>query len=148
MCVSKIEAFCAKGNGVSFDNGMRHQNRIIETKEKWFLLHGNSPYKFFPDKFILQETNKNHFLKELMSVVVLLVVFSACGGIRTGINLPVLTAYFPVLAEGILGKGGLFVTPPLEDCLNGLFYPNWNDLQHIDSSVADCLALTWQKCQS
>ncbi len=44
-------------------------------------------------------------------------VFSACGGIRTGSKLPVLTAYFPVLACGILGKGGLFVAPPLEDAL-------------------------------
>ncbi len=34
--------------------------------------------------------------------------------------MPVLTAYSPVLAYGILGKGGLFVTPPLEDCLNWL----------------------------
>ncbi len=31
-----------------------------------------------------------------------------------------LTAYFPMLAQGILGKGGLFVVPPLEDCLIGL----------------------------
>ena len=35
----------------------------------------------------------------------LVVVFSACGGICTGRNMPVLTAYFPVLAKGILGKG-------------------------------------------
>ena len=39
----------------------------------------------------------------------LLVVFSACGGIRTGSKLPVLTAYFPVhLGEMV------------EDCLTGL----------------------------
>ena len=42
-------------------------------------------------------------------------MFSACGGKRTGDKLPVLTAYFPVLAEDILGKGGLFVAPPLDD---------------------------------
>ena len=34
--------------------------------------------------------------------------------------MPVLTAYFPMLAKGILGKGGLFVAQPLEDCLIGL----------------------------
>ena len=45
----------------------------------------------------------------LKSFVILLVVFSACGGIRTGSKLLVLTAYFPVLAKGILGKCGLFV---------------------------------------
>ncbi len=28
-----------------------------------------------------------------------------------------LTAYFPVLAQGILGKGGLFLVPPVEGCL-------------------------------
>ncbi len=56
----------------------------------------------------------------------LLVVFSACGGIRTGRRMPVLTAYFPVLAWGILGKGGLFVR----------LY------RFTVSSVADCQALT------
>ncbi len=55
----------------------------------------------------------------------MLVVFSACGGIRTGISVLVLPAYFPVLAYGILGKGGLFVAPPFEDWANGLFYPSW-----------------------
>ena len=34
--------------------------------------------------------------------------------------MPVLTTYFPVLASGILGKGVLFVTPPLEDYLTVL----------------------------
>ena len=33
-----------------------------------------------------------------------LFAFSACGGMRTGKRMPVLTAYFPVLAYGILGK--------------------------------------------
>ena len=70
------------------------------------------------------------------------VVFSACGGIRTSSKLPVFTAYFPVLAEGILGKGGLLVTPPLEDCLTGLTGSSTqagtscNDLSLIGSSVA------------
>ncbi len=36
------------------------------------------------------------------------------------VKLPVLIAYFPVLALGILGKGVLFVTQPLEDRLTGL----------------------------
>ena len=45
----------------------------------------------------------------MIMYILLSVVFSACGGIRTGIKVPVLTAYFPMLAEGILGKGGLFV---------------------------------------
>ncbi len=48
----------------------------------------------------------------------LLVTFSACGGIRTGSSMPVLTAYFPA----ILGKG--------VGCswANWLFYPSWNRL--------------------
>ena len=49
-----------------------------------------------------------------------MVVFSACGGILTDSKLPVLTAYFPVLASGILGKGVLFLVPPLEECLTEL----------------------------
>ena len=60
----------------------------------------------------------------------------------------VLTAYFPVLAEGILGKAGLFVTLPLEDYLSGLTGSStragtgYTDLQLVGSSVADCQALT------
>ncbi len=75
-------------------------------------------------------------------------VFSAFGGIRTGSKIPVLTAYLPVLAYGILGKGGLFVTPPLEDCLTGTTGSSTQaetgctDLQLIGSSVADSQALT------
>ncbi len=78
----------------------------------------------------------------------LLVVFSACDGIRTGNSMPVLTAYFPVLAYGIMGKGGLFVAPPLEDCLTGLTGSSTlagtgcTDLQLIGSSVADLQVLT------
>ncbi len=73
------------------------------------------------------------------------VVFSACGEVRTSRTMPVLTAYFPVLSQGILGK----VAPPLEDRLpygaNGLVYPTGTgctDLQLIGSCVADCHALT------
>ena len=65
----------------------------------------------------------------LYQVVDLLVVFSACGGIRSSSKLPVLTTYFPVLAKGFLGKGELFVASPLEDCLTRLtrlFYPSWS----------------------
>ena len=48
-------------------------------------------------------------------------MFSACGGIRTGkAPCQFLTAYFPVLAQGILGKGRLFVAPPLDCCLTGI----------------------------
>ena len=80
--------------------------------------------------------------------MLLLVVFYACGGIRTGNGMPVLTAYYPVLAYGILGKGELFVAPSLEDCLTGLTGSSTRagtgctDLQPIGSSVADCQALT------
>ena len=35
---------------------------------------------------------------EFFFLKLLFIVFSACGGIRTGIGMPVLTAYFPVLA--------------------------------------------------
>ncbi len=78
----------------------------------------------------------------------LLVVFSACGRIRTGNGKPILTAYFPMLTYGILGKGELFVSPPLEDCLTELTGSStrdgtgWTDLQLSSSSVADCQALT------
>ena len=44
--------------------------------------------------------------------LLLLVEFSACGGIRTG--------NIHVLAYGIFGKGELFVAPPLEDRFTGL----------------------------
>ena len=50
---------------------------------------------------------------------VMIFMFSACGGILIRNRVPVLTAYFSVLASGILGKGELFVTLPLEDCLTG-----------------------------
>ena len=70
-------------------------------------------------------------------------MFSACGGIRTGNKLPVWTAYFPVQAYGILGKGGFFVAPPLEDCLTRLMGSSAQagtgrtDLHLTGSSVAD-----------
>ena len=35
-------------------------------------------------------------------------------------SMQVLTAYSPVLAYDIMGKGVLFVATPLEDCLTGL----------------------------
>ena len=76
--------------------------------------------------------------------IIVLDVFSACGGIRTGSRKPALTAYFPMLAYGILGKGGLFVIPSLENCLTGLTGSSTRagtdctDLQLIGSSVADC----------
>ena len=38
------------------------------------------------------------FSKAFLTVFLLLVVFSACGGIHTSSKLPVLTAYFPMLA--------------------------------------------------
>ncbi len=65
------------------------------------------------------------------------VLFSAWGGICTAI----------VNYQGILGKGGLFVTPPLEDCLTMLTGSSIHaetgrgDIQLIDNSVAD-----WQWC--
>ena len=49
---------------------------------------------------------------------VMLVVVSACGGIRTDNSMPVLPR-FPMLAYVILGKGGLFVVPLLEVALLG-----------------------------
>ena len=52
----------------------------------------------------------------------LIVVFSACGGIRTGKTLPALTILLSVLAYYILGKGGLSYWA------NWLFYPSWNRL--------------------
>ena len=45
-------------------------------------------------------------------------------------QLPVLTAYFSVQAKGILGKGGLFVAPPLEECLTGLMGSS-TQLEHV-----------------
>ncbi len=55
----------------------------------------------------------------LAAYKMLLFVFSACGGMHTGIKKPVLTACL-----GILGKGGLFMTY----CADGLLYPNENRL--------------------
>ncbi len=49
---------------------------------------------------------------------------------------------------GHMGKGGLYVTPPLEDCLTGLTGSSTRagtvgtDLQLIGGSVADCQTLT------
>ena len=54
------------------------------------------------------------------------------------VTIPVLTAYFPVLAYGILGKGELI----LEDCLSGITGSftqagtGCTDLQLMGSSVA------------
>ncbi len=53
----------------------------------------------------------------------LLTVFSACGGIRTGSSKPpVLTAYFPVLAYGWIVRGT--TTRRVPYWANGLFYPS------------------------
>ena len=72
-------------------------------------------------------------------------MFSACGGIRTGNKMPVLTAYFPMLALGIFEKGGLFVVPLLE-ILTGLIGSSTQAVadctELIDCTVADCQALT------
>ena len=60
-----------------------------------------------------------------------------------------LTHYFYVLAQGIMGKCGLFVTPPLEEYLTKLTGSStqagagYTELQPIGSSVADCQAWTW-----
>ena len=62
-------------------------------------------------------------------------MFSACGGIRTL----------------VVGKGGLFVAPPLEECLTWQTGSSTRagtgrtDFQLIGSSVADCQALTLHK---
>ena len=88
---------------------------------------------------------KLHFL------LVLLVVFSACGGreihtCKKGI--PVLSAYFPVLAYGKLGMGGLVVVTTIGDCHTRLMVSSTQaeacctDLQLIRSSVADYPTLT------
>ena len=88
---------------------------------------------------------------KLFLIICCLFVFSTCGGIRTDSKMPVLTAYVPLLAYGILGKSGLFVAPPLEECLTGLMGSSGSstragtcstNLQLIGSSVADCQALT------
>ena len=52
-----------------------------------------------------------------------------------------------------MGKGGLFVTPPIEDYFTGLTGSSTQagtastDLQIIGSSVADFQALTWRNKQ-
>ena len=82
--------------------------------------------------------------------VLLIVVFSACGGIPTGIT--IVCQFDSRLSRaglGILGKGGLFVAPPLENCLTGLTGSSTRagtgctHLQLIGNSVTDCQALTW-----
>ena len=64
--------------------------------------------------------SKDIVVLQITTFLGVLVVFSACGGIRSGSTQPVSTAEFPMLAYGIFGKGGLFVSPPLEDCLTWL----------------------------
>ena len=77
-------------------------------------------------------------------LLLLLLVFPACDGIRTGSKLPSWTAYFPELAYGILGKGVLFVEPPLEDTgLTGSSTQAKADCRFIGSSVNDCQVLSW-----
>ena len=55
---------------------------------------------------------------------------------------------FSVLAYGILGKGGLFMVPPLDDCLIRITGSSTRagtgcrDLQLIHNSVVHCQALT------
>ena len=66
----------------------------------------------------------------------MLSMFSACGGIHTGSKLLVLTAYFPMLALGILGKVGLFVAPPLDNCLSGLM---GSSIQEPSGALFACL---------
>ena len=101
--------------------------------------HINTSTQYFlgvPNIFIVKEVAYHQYQ--------LLIMFSACDGMRIGCSMPVLTAYFPVLAQGILGKGWLFVTPPLEDCLTGRTGSSAQagtgcaDLQ----LMADCQALT------
>ena len=55
-----------------------------------------------------------------------------------------LTAYCPVMAYGILRKGGLFVAPPLEDCLTWLTGSSTlAGTGCSDSNLADCQSPTW-----
>ncbi len=62
-----------------------------------------------------------------------LVVFSACGGIRTACYV-VLTTYVPTLSLGILGKGALFVTQPLQQCIYNCFA--WADMSVTNRILA------------
>ena len=94
-------------------------------------------------RFLCTESTYAHCL--LTQKMPLLFVFSAWGGTRTGSKLPLLTAYFPVLAYGIFGKGGLFVSPPLLTGLRALL-PELEQVVPIYSSftaqVADYQTLT------
>ena len=68
---------------------------------------------------------------DALRVSILLVVFSARGGISTCNSMPALTAYVSILASRILGKGGLFVafTTRRQLCwANGFFYPSRNSM--------------------
>ena len=78
-------------------------------------------------------------------LTLLLVVFSACGGICTNRTLSPLTAYFLVLAWGTCrGKGGLFVAPRRLPCFTGLKNSSTQagTGYAVGSSMADCQALT------
>ena len=101
------------------------------------------------DSLLVLGTFKCLLLKHIPFIYgldVLLFVYSACGEIRTCTRVPVLTAYFPVLAKSILENGGLFVAPTLEDCLTRLTGSSTQagtgntDLQLF--GLADSLALT------
>ena len=52
--------------------------------------------------------------------IVVVFVFSTCGGVRTGSKQSVLTAYYVQLRASWERTHGLFVAPPLEDCLTGI----------------------------
>ena len=91
---------------------------------------------------------KNSTQVRELRLLLALVVSSACGRKHTGSSVPFLTAYFPMLFQGILGEGGLFAVPPLEDYFTGLTDSSiragtgCTALKLIGSRMANCQALT------
>ena len=77
---------------------------------------------------------QKHFVSTFF---ILLLAFSACGGLRTSL---LFRTGYGHLGKGWIGRGT--TTRKLPYWGNGLFYIGFTKLQLIGSNVADCQALT------
>ena len=96
---------------------------------------------------VVKVQNKVHFCtskdqsKTILRPLLLLVVFSACGGKPTGIIMQFFQPAFPFNGLGHLGKGWIVrgtTTQRLPYLANGLFYPSWNRLYRFTTYRQQC----------
>ena len=87
-----VVVFSFKGFGMSV-----HKNCIIVITVLfyWFIVFRLTYVGRISNIFLSID---RFLMARMYNLVSLLIVFSACGGMHTGSKLPVLTAYFPVLA--------------------------------------------------